>query len=77
MPLIDYGIRQRSFPRNPGAPNRLLPSKVHGRRVVYPSSKPVLERVQIQAEPSRHDAKTMPWDHPSVRELDFTIHKNV
>ena len=36
-----------------------------------PSSKPVLERVQLQAEPSRHEAKTMRWDHPSVRELDF------
>ena len=73
MPLIDYGIRQRTFPGNLCAPKRPLPS----RRVVYPSSKPVLERVRIQAEPSRHDAKPMPWDHPAVRELDFTIHKNV
>ena len=55
--MIDYGIRQRTFPGNPCAPNRPLPSnvQVHGRRVVYPSSRPVLERVQIQSEPSRHD----------------------
>ena len=55
MPLIDYGIHQRSFPGNPGAPNRPKPSDVHDRRVVYPSSKPV--PVLFQADPSRHDAK--------------------
>ena len=51
MPLIDYGIHQRSFPGNPGAPNRPKPSDVHDRRVVYPSS------VQFRAAPSRHEVK--------------------